>query len=73
MSMPEASANFDDPPARRKHHIRLAGQVMSVQAVSVSECVKHPADEHLGLGVLGTDCLHVAAAGIGDAFKSRAA
>lgn len=53
VSMPEATADENDRPTGGKHEVGQTGQVANVETVAVAQAVDEPADDHLGLGILG--------------------
>jgi hypothetical protein len=62
MTMPETAMHEDNRTMLRKHNVRPAGEVFSVQPVSVAERVEQRANPHFRPAVPGFDSRHVPAA-----------
>jgi hypothetical protein len=56
--MPEASVNEDCLLAAWQNDVRLSGQILPVQAKSISHGMQKMPNDHLRSGVLALDGLH---------------
>lgn len=62
--MPETAVSQNDLPARWKHNIRSAGQVLAVEPESVSKPVNQTAQNNFRTSVLAADTRHICAASL---------
>ena len=58
MAMPEATMNEDDCASSWKNQVRLAGQSLHMEPVSVTERMQRTPDQHLRLSVDRSDTCH---------------
>ena len=62
VSVPKTSVNEDDLLTRAEHNVRLARQVLPVQAVPIAHTMQEAPHHHLGFGVATFDRAHGPAA-----------
>jgi hypothetical protein len=58
MTMPEAAVNEDNFSQAAENEIRATWQALTMQPITISLCIKEPADKHLGASVLALYSLY---------------
>lgn len=64
MSMPEAPVHKEHRAVFWKYEVRATGQPAIMKAISKPTCMQTSPYQKFRLGVLASDCSHVAAAGL---------
>lgn len=65
VTMPKAAVDEDCFPARPKHYVRRAGQILGMEPISIAKPVQQAPHYHFRCGVLASNSLHDCAA-LGD-------
>lgn len=64
VAVPEATMNLDNGSPSRKHEVRFAGKVPSMDPETEPSCVEPASEQHLRTGVFSPDSGHHSRAGI---------